>query len=135
MHNDVRFFYINALKSLLGPVTNKLSRLLPTIEREKKMTKILVTTCLFLFVLYLKNSVSVGSDVEQQKRKEGDVKYSQLWFGPRVGRKKRNPNEEMTKNFDNNEIQSWMDLIRKNPYSVILLSPGKERSFAVQKCL
>lgn len=89
------------------------------------MTKIFAATCLFLFVLYLKNVLSSGSEMEH-KRKEGDAKYSQLWFGPRVGRRKRNPSNEILRNVDSSEVQALMDFIRKNPWNIILMSAGKE---------
>lgn len=88
------------------------------------MTKIFIAACIFFLVLYLKNAVSMGSDLEQ-KRKEDSTNYSHLWFGPRIGRKKRNPSEEVIGNVNINDVQSFVNFIKKFPWTVIVLSTGE----------
>lgn len=87
------------------------------------MTKLVTLTCVFIMIIYLKNAVNLASEIEE-KRKEKDDKYSKLWFGPRIGRRKRNPNEEIG-SFDNNDVQNLVDFIRKNPWTIFVLSTGK----------
>lgn len=92
------------------------------------MTKIIIITSVFFLVMYMRNAVTMGSDVEQ-KRKVDDVKYSHLWFGPRVGRRKRNPSDDLIKSIDGSDIQNVLNYIKKNPWTIMLMSAGKKQPF------
>lgn len=89
------------------------------------MTRVIITVCLILFVLYFKSSTGDASDLEQ-KRREGNPKYANLWFGPRIGRRKRNPDEDVLGNMNNNDPRISLDFFKKNPWTIILMSPGKK---------
>lgn len=93
----------------------------------KGMTKLVTLTFLFLFIMYLKNALSLVSEIEG-KRKEDDEKYSNLWFGPRIGRRKRNPNDE-TEITVNNDVQYLEDFIWKNHWVIVVLPAGKKLLF------
>lgn len=87
------------------------------------MTKLVTLTCVFIIIMYPKNAISLASEIEETK-KEKDDKYSKLWFGPRIGRRKRNPNEEIG-SFDYNDVQYLVDFLRKNPWTIFVISTGK----------
>ncbi|XP_028131215.1 PBAN-type neuropeptides-like [Diabrotica virgifera virgifera] len=79
---------------------------------------------LFLLTLYFKNITSH----ELEKSKEDESKYSApVWFGPRVGRKKRGFLDEEYKNIDKQELETLLELIKKNPWTIMLFSNGKGR--------
>lgn len=86
------------------------------------MTKLsLIGITLFVLLLFLQNVlVSAGEIVE--KRKLGDKKYSPLWFGPRIGRKKRLDNEAVDKTTGEDVL---LDFIRNNLWTVKNLGNSK----------
>nr|CAI5836565.1 unnamed protein product [Callosobruchus analis] len=61
-----------------------------------------------------------GHEVEE--RRSDDPRYSPLWFGPRVGRKKRS--DGLYKNIENEDAGVFMDFIKKNPWTVVTFGNG-----------
>lgn len=90
------------------------------------MSKILAVACLILFLFYLNRTIVLGSGIDQ-KRKEEDFKYSRLWFGPRIGRRKRTPNDDIFRSLDkNSEDKLLIDFIKKSPMTAVILFSGKD---------
>ncbi|CAH0547449.1 unnamed protein product [Brassicogethes aeneus] len=55
-----------------------------------------------------------------------------LWFGPRMGRRKRNPNESYYKYLETDEINSILDAIQESPYAIVVLNPAKRHTVNYQ---
>ncbi|CAH1183528.1 unnamed protein product [Phaedon cochleariae] len=91
--------------------------------KAPKMSKISLITfsAIFLF-LYFKS----GAGDDLQEKRNDDPNYSPLWFGPRVGRRKRNLMEDGYKsNVGKEEVEVLLDLIRKSPWTIVLFSNGR----------
>ncbi|CAG9854033.1 unnamed protein product [Phyllotreta striolata] len=94
----------------------------------------LVLLIVFVSALYFENSFCedlriTGNEDEKKSLVEPQRpnKYAPLWFGPRVGRKKRNLVEEENKNFDREEMEVLLEFIRKSPWTIMLFGNGGSR--------
>ncbi|CAH1108719.1 unnamed protein product [Psylliodes chrysocephalus] len=83
----------------------------------------LAVIVLFVLTLYFKSCVSAGNNEVDDKKEPN--KYAPLWFGPRIGRKKRNLVDEGYKNFDKEEVEVLLEFIRKSPWTIMLFGNGK----------
>ncbi|XP_023020014.1 uncharacterized protein [Leptinotarsa decemlineata] len=87
------------------------------------MSKLSVFTFAAIFIiLYFK---SVASAEVDEKRKDEAAKYSPFWFGPRIGRRKRNLIDESYENADNENVEELLDFIRKSPWTIMLFNHGR----------
>lgn len=88
------------------------------------MTKFVTIIYIFLFISYVIHAALLTSE-DEDRREDRDEKNSHLWFGPRIGRRKRISNEEILKNLENSDVEYLVNFFRKNPWTIILLSTGK----------
>lgn len=59
-------------------------------------------------------------DIRDTKRKS-----TALWFGPRLGRRKRNPNGEDTYRspaFEKEQLDALMDVIQESPWAIVAVN-------------
>ncbi|CAH1992446.1 unnamed protein product [Acanthoscelides obtectus] len=83
----------------------------------------LVTTIAAVLLVTLHFDEALSSGHELEERRSDEPKYSPLWFGPRVGRKKRS--DGLYKNVENEDGGVFMDFIKKNPWTVVTFGNGK----------
>lgn len=90
------------------------------------MTKVtLLSFTVFLTLALYFNGVLTANNDEytiDAKRRDSDKKYSPVWFGPRIGRRKRNPSENIFKALDRDEIDAFA---LKNPWPFMTFNNGK----------
>ncbi|KAJ8974488.1 hypothetical protein NQ317_006536 [Molorchus minor] len=74
-------------------------------------------TILLSFALHRNGvlSVSNNADYAADEGEKGEERKL-LWFGPRIGRKKRNSSEDMFKNLDRDDLERLMETIKGNPW-------------------
>ncbi|KAJ8920702.1 hypothetical protein NQ315_004841 [Exocentrus adspersus] len=87
----------------------------------------LISLVFFVLTLYLNSALTADSDdysVIDARRSDGG-KYSPLWFGPRIGRKKRNPSENILKTVDRDEMEALLYEALNNPSAFVGLDNGK----------
>lgn len=93
------------------------------------MTKItLISLVVFLtLAVHFDGVLTAGSDEfgVADKRRDGEKKYSPLWFGPRIGRRKRNPSDNIYKALDRDEIEAAFAGPLKNPWPVVAINNGE----------
>ncbi|KAG5888245.1 hypothetical protein JTB14_027927 [Gonioctena quinquepunctata] len=86
------------------------------------MSKLSVFTFAAIFIILYFKGVSSAEVGEKQKEEE---KYaSSLWFGPRVGRRKRNLMDEPY-NINGENLDVLLDFIRKSPWTIMLFNRGR----------
>lgn len=58
-------------------------------------------------------------------------KYGQLWFGPRLGRRKRTPEGYKTSGIERQQLEALIDLIHDSPWAIVAVNGnGKQRKHA-----
>ncbi|KAJ8955529.1 hypothetical protein NQ318_001358 [Aromia moschata] len=85
---------------------------------------------LFVFTVCFNGVLTAGNDdylmdpnsKDVRKAKDEDKKYSYLWFGPRMGRRKRNPTAEILKGLDREELETLMETLKNSPWSTATLN-------------
>ncbi|XP_057672475.1 uncharacterized protein LOC130904008 [Diorhabda carinulata] len=80
----------------------------------------LTVTAILFIILYFEN---VACD--EVEKKEDDKYSAPVWFGPRIGRKKRGLFEEGYKNLDKEELEALLEFIRKSPWTIMLFNNGR----------
>ncbi|XP_066143184.1 PBAN-type neuropeptides-like isoform X2 [Euwallacea fornicatus] len=79
-----------------------------------------IFTILFLF--YAQPSLSFESP-NSHEHKEA----SPMWFGPRMGRKKRNPGESNFRNGKDQQTMGLLDVLRDSPLVVVAVNDGNNK--------
>ncbi|XP_066254799.1 PBAN-type neuropeptides-like isoform X2 [Euwallacea similis] len=79
-----------------------------------------IITILFLF--YAQPSQSFESP-SNHERKEA----SPMWFGPRMGRKKRNPRDSSFRNGKDQQTMGLLEVLRDSPLVVVAVNDGNNK--------
>ncbi|XP_049819286.1 PBAN-type neuropeptides-like [Aethina tumida] len=91
----------------------------------------LALTCTILMAMCLHIVLAAPSnDVTTDKRNQKTA--NQMWFGPRLGRRKRTPTpaEGYYDYLEADEIQSILEAIEGSPYSLVVMNPNRHKSLS-----
>ncbi|XP_017786058.1 PREDICTED: PBAN-type neuropeptides-like [Nicrophorus vespilloides] len=87
-----------------------------------------------IFVLAVLILVAICHSADNDERSIDSYskrKMSALWFGPRLGRKKRNPSsDELLKNtnLDREQLVALLEMLQESPWAVVALNEGKRHN-------
>lgn len=95
------------------------------------MTRFTLVNCAVLILIYLELALcSQQTNVVAalDKQRDDEVKLDNLWFGPRLGRRKRNDNEDHYNYLNAEQIQNILEAIEQSPYTIVILNPTKRHT-------
>ncbi|XP_065166501.1 PBAN-type neuropeptides-like [Atheta coriaria] len=58
-------------------------------------------------------------------------KYGQLWFGPRLGRRKRTPEGYKTSGIERQQLEALIDLIHDSPWAIVAVNGNENKRYDV----
>ncbi|XP_060529059.1 PBAN-type neuropeptides-like isoform X2 [Cylas formicarius] len=83
--------------------------------------------CLVLFCILFHHVDATDNSFELGENRRKDA-YP-MWFGPRVGRKKRNPIEKIYRSDKNHQPAEIIDVLKESPLVVVAVKEGKQHNF------
>ncbi|RZB39298.1 hypothetical protein BDFB_011343, partial [Asbolus verrucosus] len=101
----------------------------------RTMERIILVNCAVLCVAILLIGVVLSvphydNQISVRSERSDDKKQSYLWFGPRLGRKKRNPNSG-DPSYRNAELASLMDVIQDSPWAIVAVNGNIAQFFGI----
>lgn len=82
----------------------------------------------FVLVLTLLLTGTDRAECFEPSNDHSHQEASPMWFGPRIGRKKRNPGDQNSKPFGNKDPQTTLgllDVLKDSPLVVVAVNEGK----------
>ncbi|CAH0561957.1 unnamed protein product [Brassicogethes aeneus] len=82
--------------------------------------------CAILLALIVLLEVVFSAPHYEEKTVDGEKKMRPLWFGPRLGRRKRNPGEDAYREQDQkNQVENLLETLQDTPWAIVAINDGK----------